>query len=627
MCFVKSADSWRSFCGTSLTSVEGPCLEACAPLEELLSTGGWRAAIAFTPCLQTALISAVQLIFILTFLGSSLAFRNTIESRENRIKQRSRSMLQCGVTFFTAALGVANIGGAIWLVAIWWTTDGFAFVMQEWVYLLLQGVAWICLAFTVRLRQNPQLSTFVRVWWVVSFMLGTYAAVRAVFDTLSGHGLSTTTVLSLVSWPICCLLLYCSFKQEMKMSMETEGLTEPLLDANSSASGDRGSGARNVTPFAKAGILNLMSFWWLNSLLSLGYKSPLDPSDIPRVCKEDEAETAHNKFVQALRHQSESTGKPISVFWALASCYWQAMAMNGIFALGKSITVSLGPVVLKSFIDYTGGKRVFRYEGYVLVAGLFLAKFLESLSQRQWYFGSRRVGLKVRSALIAAIYQKDLRLSNTGRFRYHTRFSLPISLQVTPVSLMYLLLGLLASMHLKKEAVGIGDKGVPSIFWLASSSPYLFSDIVLLYHIVTGRQRHAAGEVVNYMSVDAYRIGEFLYWIHFCWTTVLQICIALAILANSVGWATLAGLVVMVLTMVLNTPMARSQHRCQSQLMVAQDERLRATSEALKNMKILKLQVKLQDATVWFFLSRLLFVYAWCRSRSCRRSWDCYVLR
>jgi hypothetical protein len=66
------------------------------------------------------------------------------------------------------------------------------------------------------------------------------------------------------------------------------------------------------------------------------------------------------------------------------------------------------------FIDYTGGKRAFKYEGYILVVGLFLAKSLESLSQRQWYFGSRRIGLQVRSALMAAIYRKELKLSNTG---------------------------------------------------------------------------------------------------------------------------------------------------------------------------------------------------------------------
>ena len=108
---------------------------------------------------------------------------------------------------------------------------------------------------------------------------------------------------------------------------------------------------------------------------------------------------------------------------------------------------------------------------------------------------------------------------------------------------------------------------------------------------MAGKQRHAAGEVVNYMAIDAYRIGEFLYWLHFSWTLALQICFALAILGYAIGWATLAALAVIAMSMGLNTPLARSQQRNQAQLMVAQDARLRATTESLRNMKILKLQV------------------------------------
>ncbi len=105
---------------------------------------------------------------------------------------------------------------------------------------------------------------------------------------------------------------------------------------------------------------------------------------------------------------------------------------------------------------------------------------------------------------------------------------------------------------------------------------------------------------MNYMSVDAYRIGEFTYWLHFVWTTVLQILIALVILTYSVGWATLSGLVVIILAMVVNTPMAKSQQKYLTQLMAAQDKRLQATAEALRSMKILKLQVcTYKDLEFW----------------------------
>ncbi|KAB2598731.1 ABC transporter C family member 10-like [Pyrus ussuriensis x Pyrus communis] len=100
---------------------------------------------------------------------------------------------------------------------------------------------------------------------------------------------------------------------------------------------------------------------------------------------------------------------------------------------------------------------------------------------------------------------------------------------------------------------------------------------------------HSGGEIMNYVTVDAYRIGEFPYWFHQTWTTSLQLCLALVILFRAVGLATIAALVVIVLTVICNAPLAKLQHKFQSKLMVAQDERLKASSEALVNMKVLKL--------------------------------------
>lgn len=100
---------------------------------------------------------------------------------------------------------------------------------------------------------------------------------------------------------------------------------------------------------------------------------------------------------------------------------------------------------------------------------------------------------------------------------------------------------------------------------------------------------HSGGEITNYVTVDAYRIGEFPFWFHQTWTTSLQLCLALVILFRAVGLATFAALVVIVLTVVCNAPLAKLQHKFQSKLMEAQDERLKASSEALVNMKVLKL--------------------------------------
>jgi ABC-type multidrug transport system fused ATPase/permease subunit len=57
-----------------------------------------------------------------------------------------------------------------------------------------------------------------------------------------------------------------------------------------------------------------------------------------------------------------------------------------------------------------------------------------------------------------------------------------------------------------------------------------------------------------------------------------------------VGLGALTGLVPLLLCGLLNVPFARMLQKCQAELMISQDERLRATSEILNSMKIIKLQ-------------------------------------
>ena len=371
-------------------------------------------------CLQNAISSGIQLIFMLTFLALLLlAQYQTQRRRPDQNFRIAPKFLDRLCVIFTAALGFTTLGI---LISSWWKTRAQIDDASEFALLLVQSLAWLCLAITVKLSHlRVQTPRFFQVWWVATFLLGTYAAISAILEAYHTRKTSTNLVLALASWPVCCLLLCNALKQQSKISIMEEGeIEEPLLRAGASESqnGHTTTG-KKITSFASAGFLKRMSFWWLNPLLSLGYKRPLEQKDIPDLGEEDEVQKLHEKFVRALDKQ-KNDGKAFSVFWALSACFWKPMVVNGGWALGKTLTLSMGPVVLKSFIDYTSGQRAFPYEGFVLVGGLFLAKFLESLSQRQWYFGSRRVGLQVRSALMAAIYQKDLRLSNAGDFLSQT---------------------------------------------------------------------------------------------------------------------------------------------------------------------------------------------------------------
>eukprot|EP00253_Pinus_taeda_P030801 PITA_30801 len=374
------------------------------------------------------------------------------------------------------------------------------------------------------------MTRFVRVWWIVSFLLGTVDGVSAGLNFINDRELSYGTILSLLSWPACCLMLITAVKEDLKYS-EGGILSEIFqsriyrnygpLDSSQSFSEEDQMLLKlnsNVTPFAKAGFFSRMTFWWLNSLLSKGIKRPLEEDDLPCVCGDDQAKNSYTIFTEELiRQKRKSRSATPTVFWALVSCHRKNLARTGFYAFLNIVTLSSGPLLLSAFIGFSEGRQSFKYEGFVLVGTLFIAKAIESISQRQWYFGTKRIGLQIRSSIIAAIYQKQLKLSNEAK------------------------------------------------------------------------QVHSAGEIMNYMAVDAYRIGEFPFSFHQTWTTVLQLIFALTILVHAIGWATLSVLAVIIITMLCNSPLAKLQQKFQIELMSAQDQRLRATTEALVCMKVLKL--------------------------------------
>lgn len=104
------------------------------------------------------------------------------------------------------------------------------------------------------------------------------------------------------------------------------------------------------------------------------------------------------------------------------------------------------------------------------------------------------------------------------------------------------------------------------------------------------RQSHTSGEIVNYMAVDVQRVGDYSWYLHDIWMLPMQIVLALAILYKNVGIAALATLVATIVSIIVTVPLAKMQEEYQDNLMTAKDERMRKTSECLRNMRILKLQ-------------------------------------
>ncbi|KAL0903975.1 hypothetical protein M5K25_026041 [Dendrobium thyrsiflorum] len=468
-------------------------------------------------CSNHLLVSLISLLLVVAFLINF--FIKAALSRNFGLQYlfSFSSPLKTTCAALNGSLGLVYLGVFVWILEEKLTKGTSFYPLHSWLIVLYTGLTWVIACLMVTMRVELLGGIFAKVWSAALTLFNGFLCASSILDLIVVKRPSIKLYLDIISFPVSVLMLVLVMKTS-KTSLDSEtsniSLYEPLKAESDGNLVDHAS----VTPFASAGLFSKLSFWWLNPLMKKGYEKPLEEKDIPLLGKEDQAESCYSLFLERLNKlkQKQHTASP-SVLRVIVSCHLDQILASGFFALLKILTLSAGPLLLKSFINVSVGKGTSKYEGFVLAIVLFLAKVLESLSQRQWYFRTRRLGLQVRSLLSAAIYQKQLRLSNSAKLA------------------------------------------------------------------------HSSGEITNYVTVDAYRIGEFPFWFHQTWSTSFQLCIALLILYNAVGLATIAAMIVIILTVLCNAPLAKLQHKFQTRLMGAQDERLKALSEALVNMKVLKL--------------------------------------
>ncbi|KAL7114288.1 hypothetical protein ACP275_04G111200 [Erythranthe tilingii] len=459
-----------------------------------------------TSCVNHALIicfDAVLLIVFLFTVFSKASPHNTAASF------RKKSSLQLVSAIYNGLLGLFYLSFGVWILEEKLRkTRGFL-PPHWWLVFIIHGLVWLLLGLTVSLRGQKFSRIRLRVLSILVFVFAGITCGLSLFSgVLEEKEMSVEVVLDVLSFVGSSLLMLCTYRGYEYVADDENSINDPLL-------GTKDYSTEATTPFANAGFLSKFTFWWLNPLMKRGKEKTLEDEDIPKLREEDRAESCYSVYTEMYNRRKKRSDP--SILKTILLCHWQEILISGFFALLKIVTICSGPVLLKAFIKVAEGQESFDHEKYILVVILFFTKIVESISQRQWYFRARLIGIKVRSLLTSAIYRKQLRLSNAAR--------------------------------------------------------------------VT----HSSGEIMNYVTVDAYRIGEFAFSSHQLWTTSLQLCLVIVILFQSVGPATIASMVVIVATVACNMPLAKLQHKFQSKLMVAQDVRLKAMGEALANMKVLKL--------------------------------------
>uniref|UniRef100_A0A8C5XFI1 Multidrug resistance-associated protein 1 n=1 Tax=Microcebus murinus TaxID=30608 RepID=A0A8C5XFI1_MICMU len=231
------------------------------------------------------------------------------------------------------------------------------------------------------------------------------------------------------------------------------------------------------------------------SLITLGYKKPLEREDLFEINDSDSSYVVYPIFEkqwrkEVLRNQERQkvkasfckeacTRKP-SLLYALWNTFKSALIQVALFRVFADILFFTSPLIMKQMIIFCEHSSDFGWIGYGYAVALFVVVFLQTLILQQYQRFNTLTSAKIKTAVIGLIYKKSLLLSNVSRKKFST------------------------------------------------------------------------GQIINLMSADAQQLMDFTANLNLLWSGPFQILMAIYLLWQELGSAVLAGVAVLVFVIPIN---------------------------------------------------------------------------
>jgi ATP-binding cassette subfamily C (CFTR/MRP) protein 4 len=162
-------------------------------------------------------------------------------------------------------------------------------------------------------------------------------------------------------------------------------------------------------------LLHVLCYSWLNPIFYLGYKRQLTENDL--------GDAPHIDKSLVLLERLHSYDWSSTTTWTIV---WKEFWKEYIFANRSYVLFIIAsiaqPLIVRQFILNMMDKQGSTTVGYLYVVTLFISVVMQIVAQRQAFFGSIRVGVRMRNALIMIIYDRSLFLKpiawekiNTGQ--------------------------------------------------------------------------------------------------------------------------------------------------------------------------------------------------------------------
>ncbi|RAL63370.1 hypothetical protein DID88_003793 [Monilinia fructigena] len=154
-------------------------------------------------------------------------------------------------------------------------------------------------------------------------------------------------------------------------------------------------------PVEYATVFSILTFGWMTPMMKQGYKKYLTEDDLWNLSKRDTTKSCSEKFQEAWDYEIEHKKNPslwIAIFKSFSGPYFRGALFQD---HGSSHVRPMKP------------QPVIR--GAAIALGMFSVSVGQTMALHQYFQRAFETGMRIKTALTAAIYGKSLKLSNEGR--------------------------------------------------------------------------------------------------------------------------------------------------------------------------------------------------------------------
>lgn len=177
-------------------------------------------------------------------------------------------------------------------------------------------------------------------------------------------------------------------------------------------------GDEDECPIEYATVFSILTFSWMTPMMRYGYKKYLTEDDLWNLAKRDTTKATGESFQKSWDWELENKKRPslwMAIFRAFSGPYFR----GSLFKIVSDSLAFVQPQLLKLLIKFVHSYRTDSPQPVIRGAAIALAMFAVSVGQttalHQYFQRAFETGMRIKTALTAAIYSKSLKLSNEGR--------------------------------------------------------------------------------------------------------------------------------------------------------------------------------------------------------------------